>query len=89
MQKLQKLQKVAKVQNKAKDKAYTSSRTPFSRCGEDDVQKWQKLQNLQKAKVAKIATAAKHAKVQNKQNTSHMQAPGHMSLELEINICKS
>ena len=33
-----KLQQVAKVQNEGKDSAYTSSKTPFSRFGDNDKQ---------------------------------------------------
>ena len=39
-QTLQKLQEVATVQIKAKDSAYASSRKPFSRFGDKDLQKW-------------------------------------------------
>ena len=43
-QKLQQLQKVAKVQNKAKGRAYTSYKTPFSTFGDKDLQKLQKCE---------------------------------------------
>ena len=59
---LQRLQEVAKVQNKAKDSAYASTRTPFSRFGDNDLQKWQKLQKCRKLQGWQEAEAAKGAK---------------------------
>ena len=55
------LQHFANMQDKAKDIAYTSSRTHFSRCGDKALQRLQKWQKAQLATVTKVAESYKSA----------------------------